>query len=636
MSGLKKHIKAVRRTALLLLVAGFLCCFAAQKEGYHMDELLSLELSNAFFNPWIVPTQPEGRLAKFIREEIRGESFGETMRNIFSTGADLAKRRGGSKLLQYKADVYSEPVWISGEEFTDYITTGEGDRFNYLSVYFNVKDDNHPPLHFMLLHTISSLFPGTVSPFLGCAINILAILGCVVCFFGIGGLLEAHGLIPAGYGDICAGCAGILYGLSTGGTQTALLIRMYALMTFFCVLLFYLHIRKWLRGEFGSRNLTLVLATVLGFLTQYFFLFYCLSLAAVTAGLLITRRRIPELKRYILSMMLAAVIGVILFPFAISDVFSSGRGVEALQNLGSGFAGYGYRLSAFGQILMESCFGSPAIGVMLLTGLVSIVCVCLSVRREKVISREDKALLLMLVLPITSYFLLAARMSPYLVDRYLMPLFPFAALLLTLLFATAYCVCRKRMTAILKPAIDCRSAENPVNRSDVLSLGSSTMQKRRFCAWIGTLVFLTTSVNIASCNASYLYSGYDIQLQIARQYRELPCVCLYDGVGYYENLPEFTEYDKTLLLKLSELERRQERASLEQPEELIVLKKVEVDEKKTLELLEEYGWQVEKLLSEADSVHGDTIYLCRRTSNPASLNRLSASSMRSSALCQTF
>ena len=27
-------------------------------------------------NPWIVPTQPEGRLAKFVREEIQGDSFG--------------------------------------------------------------------------------------------------------------------------------------------------------------------------------------------------------------------------------------------------------------------------------------------------------------------------------------------------------------------------------------------------------------------------------------------------------------------------------------------------------------------------------------------------------------------------------
>lgn len=49
------------------------------------------------------------------------------------------------------------------------------DAFDYLSVYFNVKDDNHPPVHFMLLHTMSSLFGGTLSPWLGCFINLVCL-----------------------------------------------------------------------------------------------------------------------------------------------------------------------------------------------------------------------------------------------------------------------------------------------------------------------------------------------------------------------------------------------------------------------------------------------------------------------------
>ncbi len=235
--------------AALICVALALCCFAAEKEGYHMDELLSFQLSNAQFNPWIVPTQPVGRLAKFVQEEIRGESFGETVGNLADTVRDVVENRGASRLLQYRADVYPEPVWIGAEQFHDYITVGEEDAFSYLSVYFNVKDDNHPPLHFMLLHTMSSLFRDTVGPFQGCAINILAILGCCVCFFGLGALLERHGILPRGYGRAVGICAALLYGLSTGGIATALLIRMYGLLTFFCVALFYVHMKKWLRGE---------------------------------------------------------------------------------------------------------------------------------------------------------------------------------------------------------------------------------------------------------------------------------------------------------------------------------------------------------------------------------------------------
>ena len=118
---------------LVLMGAG-----VSRKEGYHMDELLSFELANARYNPWIVPTQPEGRLAKFVNEEIEGDSAGEALENLKNTVTDVLRNRGNSKLLSYKADVYEEPVWITDRQFQDYVTVDQKDAFDYLSVYFNV------------------------------------------------------------------------------------------------------------------------------------------------------------------------------------------------------------------------------------------------------------------------------------------------------------------------------------------------------------------------------------------------------------------------------------------------------------------------------------------------------------------
>jgi len=563
----------------LLLVLVVLSCFAAGKEGYHMDELLSFELSNAEFNPWIVPTQPVGRLAKFVQEEIRGESLGETLRNLVDTGMDVLRNRGGSRIVQYKADVYPEPVWISGEQFRDYVTTGKEDRFNYLSVYFNVKDDNHPPLHFMFLHTMSSLFPGVIAPFLGCAVNILAVLGCVVCFFYLGSLLEAHGFLTAGAGEIVGACAGVLYGISSGGIATVLLIRMYGLVTFFCVALFCLHLKKWLEGGFGEGNKALGAVTVLGFLTQYFFLFYCFVLAAVTAGLLIKRKRFSEFWRYLRTMVLAAVAGVAVFPFALSDVFSSGRGVEALKNMTGGFEGYGTRLWEFGGILMRRCFGSTAAGVCVLVCLLAVWCARRFRKGKRArYSADSVGSLLLLILPVICYFLLAAKASPYLVDRYIMPLFPFTAMLLAL-----------GLWAVFSPLF----------------------KGRRFLVLVPAL--LLGVFQAVSYDGAYLYRGYERQLAAAEQYRELPCICLYDGSGFYENLLEFTRYERTLLLKLPELERRQDMSGLSEPERMVLVKKSVVDGGSALELLADWGWEVEReLVAEEDSVYGDTVYLLRK------------------------
>lgn len=416
---------------LVLMGAG-----VSRKEGYHMDELLSFELANARYNPWIVPTQPEGRLAKFVNEEIEGDSAGEVLENLKNTVTDVLRNRGNSKLLSYKADVYEEPVWITDRQFQDYVTVDQKDAFDYLSVYFNVKDDNHPPVHFMLLHTMSSVFRGTLSPWLGCSINLVC-LGITLWLLLRLGRQLADVFSLEGKGRQLGILAVLLYGMSTGALGTVLLIRMYGLLSCLCVALFSVHVEKWKNNGFDKKNKGLIAITVLGFLTQYFFLFYCLLLAAVTAVILLYRHRNKELWCYIRSMVIAAVIGLVLFPFAISDVFSSGRGTEALGNLASGFAGYGQRLAAFGRILADRTVGAPlltggcAAGAILLLGKLYLSFRAGKQEQKGENSGRDAAWMLMV--PVAGYFLLASRMSPYLVDRYIMPLFPFVALLLALL-----------------------------------------------------------------------------------------------------------------------------------------------------------------------------------------------------------
>lgn len=436
LSGLKNCIKKNAPEILAVLV----CLLAlgvgvSQKQGYHMDELLSFELSNARFTPWIVPTQPEGRLETFVRNEIEGDSPGETFQNMLDTLQDVLQNRGSSKMLSYRADVYEEPVWIDAEQFRDYITVDGRDAFNYFSVYFNVKDDNHPPLHFMLLHTVSSLFWNQINPMMGCSINLAAMAGILILLMALG-----RRLLPGERGRFCGIAAALAYGLSAGAMATVLLIRMYALITFFCVALFYIHVKKWQEEGFTGKNKLLILVTVLGFLSQYFFLFYCLLLAAVTAFLLLVCKKYRALLAYMRSMAGAAVIGVALFPFSISDVFASGRGVEALNSLSEGLRGYGGRIAGFWNIVSGRTFHMLLVPLFLLLflavmlqrfgGRIPLSFLHFQPLKQKpgrgeAGMRKTSALVWMYVLPAAGYFLLAARMSPYLVDRYVMPLFPF-------------------------------------------------------------------------------------------------------------------------------------------------------------------------------------------------------------------
>lgn len=612
------------------VIAVLVCLLAltmgvVQKEGYHMDELLSFELANAEFNPWIVPTQPQGRLAKFVEREIRGETVGETFKNLTDTVADVLKNKGNSKMLSYQADVYEEPVWIDAKAFQEYITVDGRDAFDYLSVYFNVKDDNHPPVHFMLLHTLSSVFQRCAEPFVGCLTNLAAVTGILILLMRLGRKLAVF----AGMEEYARGMgilAALCYGLSTGAMASVLLVRMYALLTFFCVALFAIHMKKWTDKSFAAHNKGLIAVTVLGFLTQYFFLFYCLILAAVTFLSLLVQKRKKEALCYLRSMVTAAVIGLGLFPFAISDVFSSGRGVEALDNLAEGFTGYGARLASFGGILAGRTFGVVMFAALAVVALfVGTVAIVKRVRSKKLGMQEahseeaveqtgseeiveqaggeeaveqmcresveqartnDKAGLLwcLFLLPAAGYFLLAARMSPYLVDRYIMPLFPFVVLAGVLLLGR-------------------------------LGYGMRRWGKRHCMPLVFSGILVVCQIiGLVQYDGSYMYRGYDVQRQASETYAYLSCICVYEGVGYYENLLEFANYQKTLLVKPEELKDRKDKDSIEELQQVVLLIKEEVDGDSILEQMEmEYGFRVQSELWQGQSVHGDIAYLLEKT-----------------------
>lgn len=589
----KEKLKKNRwQLAVLVLVLLVQCFNISQKDGYHMDELLTFELANAEYNPWIVPTQPVGRLAKFMQQEIYEDSLGATLGNLWDTVIDVLQNGRGSKLLSYQADVYEQPVWISREQFHDYITVGERDGFNYLSVYFNVKDDNHPPLYFMLVHTMSSIFRGRISPWMGCVFNLAAVLGCCVLMFAMGRLLAACHCVEERIGECWGLCSALLYGCSAGAIATALFIRMYGLMTLLCMLTLYLHLQKWLSAQkdliqkdFTQKNKLLILVTALGFWTQYFFLFYCLLLALVTVIALLRGGRKKEALCYIRSMGIAAVIGVGVYPFGVKHILASGRGVEAIDNLLSGLSGYGERVLTFGRILLQRTLGVHPLGAAAVALLIVIGALLWVRDRRGGASRtaglgggERRGLRWLLALPPAGYFLLAARMSPYMVDRYIMPVFPFAAMAVAALLLYLW------------------------NRAGRQGAG---------CVMAVLLALACFSgITYARYDGEYLYSGYDSdvsgQLGIGEQYADLPCICIYEGYSFYDNLLEFQMYERTLLVKPSELAGREDIAELS---EAIILRKGNVDSeawREVQELLADYGLEP-KFWLVRESVYGDEV-----------------------------
>lgn len=591
------------RIFIVMLSMLFLCTFISSKEGYHMDEILAFQLANAEYNPWIVPTQPVGRLAKFMAEHIDGETVGETVSNIGFIVQDTLKNRGTSILGTYKADVYDAPAWISREMFQDYVRCDYGDDFNLLSVYFNVKDDNHPPLHFMLLHLMTSVFKGEISVWHGCVINLAAMAG----------VLWLLGLI----GDIVFKKKSSIYalmilaGFSMGMVATTIWIRMYALLTLWTLWGLYLHLRKYARVNQDSfckinsktgkvkwiGSVGLFVVTLLSFWTQYFGLFFILPLAFVTVIMLAKSKRMQELWAYVRTMAAAAVVGVCVYPFAIGDVFFSDRGTEALSQWQNGLAEYVERLKAFGSILAENVAGNAVLFAAVLL-IPAAAMVTGYFRKGKKAGRSEgepsgKSMnwwqLVMCGVPTLVYFLLAAKMSPYFVDRYIMAIFPITALLIVWLwdrFADLW-------------------AKDDAEDAKTKKIGIPGI----VCPVSAFLLVVIQNVNMQGQH-EYLYIGYEEQLQVAEEYGEYPMVCLYPGYSFYENVMEMEQYSQTILVKEEELELMDETRTEVTKDGYVVLIKYPGDEagkEQLTKVMEAFGGTEAALLYEGGAF-GDAIY----------------------------
>lgn len=95
----------------------------------------------------------------------------------------------------------------------------------------------------MLLHTMSSVFRGTLSPWLGCSINLVC-LGITLWLLLRLGRQLADVFSLEGKGRQLGILAVLLYGMSTGALGTVLLIRMYGLLSCLCVALFSVHVEN--------------------------------------------------------------------------------------------------------------------------------------------------------------------------------------------------------------------------------------------------------------------------------------------------------------------------------------------------------------------------------------------------------
>ncbi len=421
----KMNFERILLILLLLLSTANMIYQGSRKEGYHVDEVYSYGLANSEYLPFMHFGEMEYSVKDWMKSYGPGENIGDLFKNLINDFKLLKECDFRFKesviyrdylIAQTNSYDTKTTTWMSGQAYQDYISASKNNRFNIASVYYNQRGDVHPPLFYLLLHFLCSIFYGTFSKWFGLSLNILYMLLALILIWKITSRYLGSQIV--GYMSIIA------YGFSLGFIDTAVFIRMYALFTLLALFFFYMNL-KLADGEFTfNRKLRveLILATLLGYMTHYYFVLYAIGVAVVMCIWMACTQKWKSLLSYILTLMGSAVIGIIIWPFSIKHVFFGYRNAGALQALDEKRF-YFDKFRWMFEYVFQGIFGGhawvfPVILLLIVAGL--------GIARAK---KVPLGIISLITIPVLFYTMAVSQIVPYLDGRYVMCSYPFIVMI---------------------------------------------------------------------------------------------------------------------------------------------------------------------------------------------------------------
>ena len=225
--------------------------------------------------------------------------------------------------------------WQDRQEILDEFSVKPGEGFNYGMVKLVQSWDVHPPFYYYIFHTLCSFIPGRFSKWPGLITNLIAFAIAFIFF----ALLMEELKLPLPLEILIL----VFWGINPMTVSCNLLIRMYAWLEAAIMACAYFHVRLIknyddlsleLRPLILKGFLPIAVTSYLGFLIQYFYIFFFVSIGAVFAGWLIFKKqKVKEGFIYIGICTVTTILTVITYPSALRHMFGGYRGTGASGSL---------------------------------------------------------------------------------------------------------------------------------------------------------------------------------------------------------------------------------------------------------------------------------------------------------------
>ena len=496
---MQKYLKENKFIILtIIILCGLMFFFINQKQGFHEDEIFSYGSSNyKYDNVFRWFGYAEANQDILYNQVLQG-NFIKRIDNLVKFIKDPNQFQKNEILAQ------EIPTFRTKEDALDYLAIQQEDIFNYFSVYYNQSRDVHPPLFYFLVHFTSTLFYNQFSKYIIFALNLLFFIGTLITIKKIMDKLNHKELtIPTM----------ILYGASMGAISTVMFQRMYMMLTFFSLLYLY-YIIKFIKDDFKIKDkFFFVLTIICGFLTQYYFCIYIVLIFLILAIYLLVNKQLKKCWDFFKPHILAAIIGILFYPFCIEDIFFSYRGIGSTDNKTNTFL---ENLQYYGEQIIN-LFSLQNIFIFLIIILIIVLIYKIIKKQLPKIQRQDKLNLTVIILPIIIFIVIVSKIAPFLgenyTSRYIMLLFPIIAI------ASFYII-------------------------------SFIFNNKKTLFIITLVVSLCLSINgLINSTPVYLYKDYGKVMELAQENADKYFVYVFDNYFTHLNsMPEFATYKESLIL----------------------------------------------------------------------------------------
>ncbi len=307
-------------------------------------------------------------------------------------------------------------------------------------------------------------------------------------------------------------------------------------------------------------QILLAITAILGFLTQYFFAIYAALVAIVMIVLFIKNKETKELFKYIRTLVISAVIGIVLFPFSIDHMLNSDRKIGGFQS-----TNYADRVLTYFNMILRY-FGSKW---EIMLALFAIALLAILIKRK-----TERGITAVIIFPTIIYIMLVAKLAEFLELRYVMNILPIVAIMI------------------------------------MMAIGSIFENKKYNIMLATVALILLVGYGFLTEKPLYLYKDYNKYIDISKKYSNDDLVYVgYTFFDHIQSLPEFTNYKKTFMIYNDQTNRLKDDEELSDKNEFILSVHRNMEPEKVVsEVLEYTGFSNYELIYEGDQEINQVIY----------------------------